>query len=128
MPYVTRDARKRLAMGGTPETAGELNYIVTMALKPLYPRFMGYLILKGMSYQTFNDMFGAVTGALIEFIPNLKPGDKMKIGSVVGGDRIAVLDALMIQTDRLSVNWGEASGRAWALDNGLGEGMFGVGF
>lgn len=73
MPYVTRDARKRLAMGGTPETAGELNYIVTMALKPLYPRFMGYLILKGMSYQTFNDMFGAVTGALIEFIRRMFP-------------------------------------------------------
>lgn len=59
-------------------------------------------------------------GALIEFIPNLKPGDKSKIGSVAGGDRIAVLDALMIQTDRLSVNWGEAGGQAWALDNGLG--------
>lgn len=29
MPYISRDARDRLAAGGEPESAGELNYALT---------------------------------------------------------------------------------------------------
>lgn len=78
MPYVTQAARDRLKMGGTPESVGELNYIITMALKPLYPRIMGYVMLQvdilgRQRYSIWNDVFGAMFGACLEFIRRMFP-------------------------------------------------------
>jgi hypothetical protein len=55
MPYISQDRRGRL-----PETAGELNYAFTYLINY-------YRGLKGASYQTFNDIIGALEGAKIEF-------------------------------------------------------------
>jgi hypothetical protein len=44
----------------TPTTAGELNYLLTTEL-------LRYLSLKGLSYQTINDIIGALEGAKSEF-------------------------------------------------------------
>ena len=55
MPYIPQDRRGRL-----PETAGELNYAFTWVINQ-------YLGLKGDSYQTLNDIIGALEGAKLEF-------------------------------------------------------------
>lgn len=54
MPYVTKDRR-----GEPPETAGELNYHLTKLC-------IWYLKHKGQSYQTINDIIGALEGCKLE--------------------------------------------------------------
>jgi hypothetical protein len=53
-PYIPKDRRGRL-----PENAGELNYAFTYLINY-------YLGLRGKSYQTFNDIIGALEGAKLE--------------------------------------------------------------
>jgi hypothetical protein len=61
MPYIPSDRRRDLSdIFDTPETAGELNYIITDML-------VNYLNHKGLSYQTMNDIIGALDGAKMEF-------------------------------------------------------------
>jgi hypothetical protein len=43
-----------------PKTAGELNYLFTELSK-------SYVSAKGLSYQTINDVVGALDGAKVEF-------------------------------------------------------------
>lgn len=59
MPYITQERRDALN-ADTPKTCGELNYAVTMLM-------IKYCKEKGHSYQTINDIHGAVSGALHEF-------------------------------------------------------------
>lgn len=58
MPYIEQKDRGLDTIIG-PRTAGELNYAFTETLQ-------NYIRLKGKSYQTFNDIIGALEGAKLE--------------------------------------------------------------
>lgn len=65
MPYITRDRRAAIdprvyAKDCYPLTAGELNYAITMLMKAYWQNH-------NRSYQTINDIVGAVEGAKAEF-------------------------------------------------------------
>lgn len=64
MPYITEDRREEIydnqAFGHDAENAGELNFKITSLL-------INYQNRKGMSYQTANDIIGALEGAKLEF-------------------------------------------------------------
>lgn len=60
MPYISPEARARLAAGGRPENAGELNYLLTRIVDR-------YLRDRGeVRYQHLNDAIGALEGAKLE--------------------------------------------------------------
>lgn len=59
MPYVDAEARDRLAHGGTPQNAGELNYSLSLDVDQ-------YIEDKGLSYQTLNDISGVLTNLNLE--------------------------------------------------------------
>lgn len=60
MPYIEKSRREAIKNKTiTPSTAGDLNYLVTMLCQE-------YLEVKGESYQTYNDIMGALTGAQLE--------------------------------------------------------------
>ena len=56
MPYITQELR---TADLNPVTAGELNYKITEILHY-------YLLTKGESYSTYNDIMGALEGAKLE--------------------------------------------------------------
>ena len=58
MPYIDTKTKDKVHQFG-PRTAGELNFAITEVL-------IGYLKEKKESYQTYNDMMGAMTGSLLE--------------------------------------------------------------
>jgi hypothetical protein len=58
MPYIKEEHRARAAL--FPESAGELNYAIT-------ERVNRYLKTQQLSYQTINDVLGALEGAKSEF-------------------------------------------------------------
>jgi len=58
MPYV-KEERRGLPIGFASE-AGDLNYHLTM-------KCLEYLKVKGLKYQTINDIVGALEGAKQEF-------------------------------------------------------------
>lgn len=60
MPYIDEEAREALAAGAPSATPGELNYVITRLAQE-------YVQVRGLSYQTLNDVMGALTGALSEF-------------------------------------------------------------
>lgn len=61
MPYVTEHTRTNLQLGFVhPHTAGELNYKLTLQL-------LNYIEYNNLSYQTINDVIGALEGAKLEF-------------------------------------------------------------
>lgn len=61
MPYIESQRRYDIGiMGNYPETAGELNYQITLVIKD-------YMAVKGLSYSTINDIVGALEGAKLEF-------------------------------------------------------------
>jgi len=59
MPYITPERREALQKGELPENAGELNYLFSVIGG-------NYIKRKGKSYQTFNDVIGALEGAKLE--------------------------------------------------------------
>jgi len=59
MPYIDKKRREELDLKFDPKTAGELNYVITNQLT-------NYIFLNGESYQTFNDIIGALEGAKLE--------------------------------------------------------------
>lgn len=60
MPYINADDRGHLDFGSyTPRSAGELNYMFTALC-------IRYLKDRGESYQTYNDMIGALEGCKLE--------------------------------------------------------------
>jgi hypothetical protein len=60
MPYVAKEERRRVQDSLQPRTPGELNFLITVLAKE-------YARRKGHSYQTFNDIMGALEGAKLEF-------------------------------------------------------------
>ena len=60
MPYITREERERLEDGFPIATAGQLNFKITKLIH-------SFLEGKGLSYQTINDIVGALDGAKAEF-------------------------------------------------------------
>lgn len=61
MPYINSQRRKELMVDQRgPQTPGELNYILTRFI-------IGYVMDKGLNYQTVNDVIGALEGAKLEF-------------------------------------------------------------
>jgi hypothetical protein len=68
MPYIKQERRDELAIWGSfseepaqvANTPGELNFQVT----DLVTEYLGH---KGLSYQTINDIVGALEGAKLEF-------------------------------------------------------------
>jgi len=59
MPYISPIRRKELDLKFDPKTAGELNYVLTTQL-------VNYVFLHGESYQSYNDIMGALEGAKLE--------------------------------------------------------------
>ena len=57
MPYIDKERRDLIIF---PENSGELNYMVTELI-------VAYLHRKGLSYQTCNDIVGALDNAKDEF-------------------------------------------------------------
>ena len=62
MPYIDRRRRRDLRsyFADQPQNPGELNFVITDAIQ-------GYLTQVGLSYQTINDVLGALDGAAKEF-------------------------------------------------------------
>lgn len=60
MPYVKEEQRKVLDEGHIANSAGELNYMLTMILKR-------YWVNSAENYQAINDILGALEGAKQEF-------------------------------------------------------------
>ena len=61
MPYIKKEDRARLAVDPSDiQTAGELNYYVTMVIQR-------YVRNKGLCYQTINDITGALENCKLEF-------------------------------------------------------------
>lgn len=60
MPYIDPKRREQLDEGSELGNAGELNYSLTCIIN-------WYLETKGLSYQTINDIVGALDGAKVEF-------------------------------------------------------------
>jgi len=59
-PYIDRPSRTALDSDARcPQTAGELNYAITRLCND-------YLALCGTSYQTYNDIVGALEGCKLE--------------------------------------------------------------
>ncbi|MEJ2696961.1 MAG: hypothetical protein P8013_09970 [Candidatus Sulfobium sp.] len=60
MPYIEIDARKRLESGNRPQTAGELNYLITKLVDD-------YLLEKGeIRYGHLNEAIGVLECAKLE--------------------------------------------------------------
>lgn len=75
MPYITEDARDSLAVTNCPGTAGELNYMFTMFA-------LDYLDRKHETYQTINDIIGALECCKQEFYRRIAaPYEELKIRS-----------------------------------------------
>ncbi len=64
MPYINKKSREELGLRALPKNAGELNYLITEQLT-------NYIFLNGESYQTFNDIIGALEGAKLEIYRRL---------------------------------------------------------
>lgn len=66
MPYIKQEKRDEFRTVGetghnpATRTAGELNYEITLKL-------LKHLKVNGLSYQTINDIVGALEGAKLEF-------------------------------------------------------------
>lgn len=61
MPYIKQEDREKLALDEyVPGTPGTLNYQITMLLRE-------YVTYRKLSYQTINDIIGALEGAKAEF-------------------------------------------------------------
>jgi len=59
MPYIKKEKRISINDGQIPENAGELNYWLTANINL-------YLEKKGESYQTYNDIIGAIECCKLE--------------------------------------------------------------
>ena len=72
MPYIDTLTRDKVHQFG-PRTAGELNFAITEVI-------IGYLKEKKESYQTYNDIMGALVGSLLElYRRKISPYEDRKI-------------------------------------------------
>lgn len=60
MPYISTEGRNKIARGGRPGCAGELNYVLTQAV-------LSYWNNSVKNYQAINDIVGALEGCKSEF-------------------------------------------------------------
>lgn len=60
LPYIKPIRRQDLNNGDHPINSGELNYVITRTI-------IEYVRNNGRSYNTFNDIIGALEGAKLEF-------------------------------------------------------------
>lgn len=60
MPYIDEGAKSHLGLSLTMRTSGELNYKLTVEI-------IDYLMWHGLSYQTCNDIVGALDNCKDEF-------------------------------------------------------------
>lgn len=75
MPYIDKEARKKLcSIDIFPDTAGELNYLITEIV-------LNYLMNgQGENYQAYNDCLGALEGAKLElYRRRIAPYEDVKI-------------------------------------------------
>lgn len=73
MPYIKEEDREHIANGGRPRTAGELNYLLTLCT-------LDYVEDNGKSYQTYNDILGALEGCKLEmYRRRVAPYEDLKI-------------------------------------------------
>jgi hypothetical protein len=73
MPYLTPTDKSRQELAWRASTAGELNYRITRQITR-------YIEGKGLSYQTINDILGALDGAGKEFYRRVvAPYEDLKI-------------------------------------------------
>ncbi len=73
MPYIPKERRKSLDASLAPIKAGELNYLFTKLIT-------NYLYLNGESYQSYNDIIGALEGAKLEcYARKVRPYEDKKI-------------------------------------------------
>lgn len=79
MPYIKQETREELSHLGEAivctsiETAGELNYLITCLCN-------NYMSQQNISYQTMNDIVGALEGAKLEFYARIvRPYEDKKI-------------------------------------------------
>lgn len=66
MPYIETKRRLLLDEGANPQTAGELNYVLTKACHKYLVTGTGKI-----NYQRFNDILGALTGCQLEIYRRL---------------------------------------------------------
>ena len=60
MPYIDKQQRDLIDLNSlSPETSGQLNYKIHLILEE-------YVKSKGINYQTYNDMIGALEAAKLE--------------------------------------------------------------
>lgn len=75
MPYITEEAITRLNNGTGTQTPGELNYVFTMLA-------LDYLDRKHETYQTINDIIGALECCKQEFYRRIAvPYEELKLRS-----------------------------------------------
>lgn len=73
MPYIKQEDRDMIDEGARPDTPGELNYLLTLCL-------LDYVEDKGESYQTYNDIIGALEACKLEFYRRrVAPYEDLKI-------------------------------------------------
>jgi hypothetical protein len=73
MPYIKKEDRDRLDFFNSPKTSGELNYIFTSHI-------LQYINVKGESYQTYNDIVGALECCKLElYRRKISPYEDKKI-------------------------------------------------
>jgi len=78
MPYIQQRQRTELAEGREMANSGELNYTLTLVLNK-------YMNSKGVSYNTINDILGALEGCKLEFYRRIaEPYENNKLS--VNGD------------------------------------------
>jgi hypothetical protein len=66
MPYIEQKARKEIEEGRKPQTAGELNYAITLMIYDYYKRIG--------RYQSVNDIVGALNCASMEIYRRVVAG------------------------------------------------------
>ena len=77
MPYIDQQARKEILLGRSPQTPGELNYVISTKLwkwckdrsyvTDLEAVMLAYLRSKPTSYSTFNEVMGVLEYVYREF-------------------------------------------------------------
>ena len=73
LPYIKQQRRQDLILGAHAQNAGELNYAFTVWITD-------YVKQHGLSYQTINDVVGALEGAKLEFYARVaRPYEDTKI-------------------------------------------------
>ena len=97
MPYTTHVARRKLSEItkaiatelGSQTTKGDLNFLLSTLVGE-------YVLAKGLSYDSINDVMGALVGCLLEFYRRVAvPYEKKKIEMNGDTDQYHILTAMI---------------------------------